>query len=258
MSDPAWKCLYQAKGLVEKPHELWSTVLEFVFIAIVIFCGVALNYRFFDKLKVEKRRRPLGRKGNVIEPIVSLFCIFQIIYWPYNVLYFWLFSNEIVKIDDLSGWWPNILIELIRMGRLYIGWNSLFVALIRYIFIVHREKSNQWQFENVGRIFSILSFAVPVVVQLMGVFTHNWSEYQINMEDQDLTKLKDCISSNMNTTASNIQIPYPTYPLKWTMMFLPEEMISFLWWIWFCLTTLSQLCVPEVFLYSRIYLTIKR
>ena len=258
MLDPVWKCLYQSEGLVEKRHELWSTVLEFILIAVVIFCGVALNYRFFDKLKVERRRRPPGRKGNVIEPIVSLFCIFQIIYWPYNVLYFWLFSNEIVKIDDLSGWWPNILIELIRMGRLYIGWNSLFVALIRYIFIVHREKSNQWQFENVGRIFSILSFAVPVVVQLMGVFTHNWSEYQVNMEDQDLTKLKDCISSNMNTNASNIQIPYPTYPLKWTMMFLPEEMISLLWWIWVCLTTLSQLCVPEVFLYSRIYLTIKR
>ena len=256
MSDPVWKCLYQSKGLVEKPHELWFTVLEFIFITIVIFCGVALNYRFFDKLKVEKRRRPLGRKGNVIEPIVSLFCIFQIIYWPYNVLYFWLFSNEIVKIDDLSGWWPNILIELIRMGRLYIGWNSLFVALIRYIYIVHREKSNQWEFENVGRIFSILSLAVPVVVQLMAVFTHNWSEYQTSMEDQDW--LKDCISSNMNTTASNVQIPYPTYPLKWTMMFLPEEMISLLWWIWVCLTTLSQLCIPEVFLYSRIFQTIKR
>ena len=136
MSDPVWKCLYQSEGLVEKPHELWSTVLEFIFIAVVIFCGVALNYKFYDKLKVEKRRRPIGRKGNVIEPIVSFFCIFQILYWPYNVLYFWLFSNEVVKIDNLSGWWPNILNELIRFGRLYIGWNSLFVALIRYIYIV--------------------------------------------------------------------------------------------------------------------------
>ena len=256
MSDPVWKCLNQSKGLVEKPHELWSTTLEFIFITVVIFCGVALNYRFFDKLKVEKRRRPLGRKGNVIEPIVSVFCIFQIFYWPYNVLYFWLFSNEVVKIANFSGWWPNILIELIRMGRVYIGWNSLFVALIRYIYIVHREKSNQWEFENVGRIFSILSFTVPVLIQLMGVFTHNWQEFQNNMEDKDW--LKDCISSNMNTTASNIQIPYPTYPLKWTQQFLSEGMIHILSYIWIFLTALSQLHLAEIFLYSRIFLTIKR
>ena len=256
MSDPVWKCLYQSEGLVEKPHELWSTVLEFIFIAVVIFCGVALNYKFYDKLIVEKRRRPLGRKGNVIEPIVSFFCIFQIIYWPYNVLYFWLFSNEVVKIDNLSGWWPNILNELIRFGRLYIGWNSFFVALIRYIYIVHREKSNQWEFEHVGRLFSILSFAVPVLHHLMGVFTHNYMEFQNNVQDQEW--LKDCISANMNTTASSIQIPYPPYPLKWTMMFLPEKMISLLWVIWICLSILSQLCVAEVFLYSKIFLAIKR
>ena len=130
MSDPVWKCLYQSKGLVENPHELWSTILEFIFIALVIFCGVSLNYKFFKKLKAEKRRRPVGRKGNVIEPIVSLYCIFQIVYWPYKVLYFWLFSNEIVTIDNINGWWPNILIESIRMGRLYIGWFSSWVSLL--------------------------------------------------------------------------------------------------------------------------------
>ena len=256
MSDPVWKCLYQSKGLVEKPHELWSTILEFIFIAFVIFCGVALNYNFFKKLKTEKRRRPVGRKGNVIEPIVSLYCIFQIVYWPYKGLYFWLFSNEIVTIDNLNGWWPNILIEVIRMGRLYIGWNSLFIALIRYIYIVHREKSNQWEFENVGRLFSILSFVVPILIQIMGVFTHNWREFQSGLEDQDW--LRGCIASNMNKTSSEIQIPYPTYPLKWTMLFLPEGAIQNLWYIWLLLSFLSQFHVPEVFLYSNIFLTIKR
>ena len=256
MSDPVWKCLHQSKGLVEKPHELWSTILEFIFIAFVIFCGVALNYNFFKKLKTEKRRRPVGRKGNVIEPIVSLYCIFQIVYWPYKGLYFWLFSNEIVTIDNLNGWWPNILIEVIRMGRLYIGWNSLFIALIRYIYIVHREKSNQWEFENVGRLFSILSFVVPILIQLMGVFTHNWQEFQTNLKDQDW--LKDCISLNMNITASNVGIPYPTYPLKWTMSFLSEATIQRIWNTWFLLSIVSQFHVAEVFLYSKIFLTIKR
>ena len=142
------------------------------------------------------------------------------------------------------------------MGRLYIGWNSLFIALIRYIYIVHREKSNQWEFENVGRLFSILSLVVPVLVQLMGVFTHNWREFQTGLKDQDW--LKDCISLNLNMTANNVEIPYPTYPLKWTMLFLSEATIQCIWNIWFLLSIASQFHVAEVFFYSKIFLTIKR
>ena len=69
------RCLMGA--FVEHPVALWSTILEFV---AIVTCGLALNYRFLMKLKEEKRNRPLGRKGNVIEPIVSASCMFQMIY----------------------------------------------------------------------------------------------------------------------------------------------------------------------------------
>ena len=256
MSDPVFNCLYQSKGLIEKPHEIWSTTIEFMLVVLMIFIGVAINHRFLKKLKEEKRRRPLGRKGNVIEPIVSSFCIVQMFYWPYGILYFWSFSNEIIRIEHLSGWWPNILIEMIRMGQLYLGWNSFFVALIRYIYIVHREKSNQWDFENIGRIFRIASFAIPVLLQCIGIFTHNWAEYQSLVDDQEW--LKDCISSNMNTNASDIQIPYPTYPLRWTMTFVSESTIHICWYIWLSLTLMSQLHVFDFLLYSQIFLHIRR
>ena len=90
----------------------------------------------------------------------------------------------------------------------------------------------------------------------MGVFTHNWREFQTGLEDQDW--LRGCIASNMNKTSSEIQIPYPTYPLKWTMLFLPEGVILTLWYIWLLLSFLSQFHLPEILLYLKIFLTIKR
>ena len=52
MSDPVWKCLYQSEGLVENPHELWSTVLEFIFIAIakILIANMIKGFLFINLL----------------------------------------------------------------------------------------------------------------------------------------------------------------------------------------------------------------
>ena len=71
---------------VEKTFSLWSTVAELVLIIAIMAFGMRINFRFWVKLDEEKRRRPIVRKGNVIEPIASWFCILQMIYWPFNML----------------------------------------------------------------------------------------------------------------------------------------------------------------------------
>ena len=164
------RCLMEA--FVEHPVALWSTILEFVAIAGVAICGLALNYRFLMKLREEKRNRPLGRKGNVIEPIVTTSCMFQMVYWPYNMLMHWNMCNNIVPSKYLYGWWPNILYAIaIEIGRIYMSWNSVFIALTRYVYIVHHEKANQWNFANVGRLFCVCSFVVPFLNGMLGILT---------------------------------------------------------------------------------------
>ena len=43
-----------------------------------------------------------------------------------------------------------------------IAYNSLFVALIRYVYIVHERKANRLDFEVVGRRFQIAIISVPI------------------------------------------------------------------------------------------------
>ena len=88
-------CVY--KTFVDEQISTWSTVLELLFSFIIGTFGVILNYVFLKKLQVEKRGTLLGRKGNVIEPIMSWFCVFQIIYWPYYLVYFWVLVNGITE-----------------------------------------------------------------------------------------------------------------------------------------------------------------
>ena len=136
---------------------IWTTILDFFFSTVIGVLAVMVNYSFMKKLEEEKRLKPPGRKGNVIEPVMRLFCKIQMVYWPYYLLYFWINFNGIIPSYLMNGWWCNVILQIsIKFLRMLISWNSFFVALIRYIYIVHREKSNQWEFEQVGKWFKML------------------------------------------------------------------------------------------------------
>ena len=95
MEDPFCACIY--KTFVDEPVTLWTTILEFVFSIVIGICGVVINYRFVKKLSEERRNTPIGRRGNIIEPVIRWNCCFQMVFWPYDLLYFWINQNEIMQ-----------------------------------------------------------------------------------------------------------------------------------------------------------------
>ena len=235
---------------------LLSSVIAFICVIVVILLGLKLNHRFLRKLKAEKRARPLGRKGNVIEPIASTFCTLQMIYWPYNILTLWVLSSQVFPSDFWIGFHSILVWNIgIKMGRTYIACNSLFTALIRYIYIVHRERSNQWEFEKVGKLFCISSVLIPLTVQSLGFFTSDMAELQTLWPQKELA---ECIASNLNVNSTGIEIPYPPDALQWTRTILPESVITALWLIFVCCSVLIYSNVVELVLYLRIFQTIWR
>ena len=235
---------------------LLSTILAFLSLLVVISFGLKLNHRFLVKLREEKRARPLGRKGNVIEPIASLFCILQIIYWPYNILFMWVVSNQIFPSDFWIGWHSTVLWNLgIKLGRTYVACNSFFTSLIRYIYIVHHDRSNQWEFEKVGKLFCLASLVLPITIETLGVFTSDMAEVQSFWSQHQFA---DCIASYLSVNSTTIEIPYPPDALQWTMTILPESAIDVLWFIYISCNILIYTNVVESILYLRIFQTIKR
>ena len=213
MRDIVCTCMHEAYK--DPPMSIWTLILDFLCSLVIGILGVIVNYKFIQKLQKEKQSRPEGRKGNVIEPVMQLFCKVQIIYWPYYLLYFWLHLNGIVPSSMMSDWSCIIGAQAaIKFGRNIIAWNSFFVALIRYVYIVHREKSNQWDFEHVGNWFRAASLVIPIVYNTIDALTNGLSEYQHGHAFENCISVKLGLNNTNNITIPNI------YPYAWTVEYL--------------------------------------
>ena len=243
-------CLF--KSYVDEPAATWSTVLEFIFSFFIGTCGVIVNYIFIAKLKEEKKSKPLDRKGNIIEPLMGFYCVFSIIYWPYNLLLLWIMFNGIIPSDYMNGWWCSVLLYTMKFGRMYIGYNSIFIAFIRYLYIVHQKKANQWKFAKVAKIFKISSIAVPFTLEIISSFTHPHGDQQIR------PKFKECIASfyGVNST-ENITTPDPLL-VAWAMQYVYEWLIHSLNYMYNFISIVVLFNLMEGYLYLQIYRSINR
>ena len=143
MDGKGGKCICFYKLLNAESISITSTTLELMFTLFIVTCGVIVNLRYRNELKKEKRAMPIGRRGNLIEPVMSWFCILQMIFWPYELLFLWINTNEVVPFESLPSWLCYVLVLGMRTGRMCVAYNSFFVALIRYAYIVKPQRSNQ-------------------------------------------------------------------------------------------------------------------
>ena len=251
MPDIVCTCVFES--YIDPPMSVWTLSLDFLLSLLIGALGVIVNYKFIKKLQKEKRSIPEGRKGNVIEPVMQLFCKVQIIYWPYYLLYFWLSLNGIIPSSFMSNWscilggWAAI-----KFGRNIIAWNSFFVALIRYTYIVHREKSNQWDFDRLGKWFGVSSIGVPIVYNTIDVLTNGMWEYQHG------DAFKDCIFLHLGlNNTNNITIPN-IYPYAWTVEYLPQSLILIIYCIVWVLKVLIYGNIADGCFYLSIFRSIKK
>ena len=215
-----------------------SSVFEFLLSLMISICGVFLNYKFLKKLKIERRNKPIGRKGNVIEPIMRWFGVLQIAYWPYELL----MLSQAVGIANLSNITPSLCPFYswsLVLGRTIVAYNSLFVALIRYVYIVHERKANQWDFESVGKRFQIASISVPIIHVIINGLT---------------MRPKYVLPDDVPNTCSHMTAPLITFTLK----FMPESLVDTIAIISVILVVVVYLNLVEAYLYVKMFQSIKR
>ena len=240
------------KARAGDPGSVFTTVLEFLFSIIVCVCGLTVNYIFMRKLEEEKRNVPLGRKGNVIEPIMRWFLKFQMIYWPYHLTFFWMIhENHIIPSDNMTGWWCNVIAQIgIKFGRLIIAYNSTFIALVRYLYIVHHNRVDKWNYEKVRKWFGFSSVLVPIVMESVGAITSQYTEFT------GLETFTECMLEYRGGNSTNTIKPHKALLLRWTNA--SELLVVCIYQIYYFITVLVGFNVIDCFLYFEIYRSIKR
>ena len=247
-------CICLEHLLIMKGTNIVSSVLELLFLSIIILIGVVVNSIYRTKLFQEKKNMPIGRKGNVIEPVMSLFCVLQIMYWPYTLINSWLTRNGIVYSESMPLWLCYVRSLVQKAGRICLGYNSLFVALIRYIHIVHLETSNQWNYENVARRFKMASIGFPIAMEVWGYFFHGYSQFK------DIPQIRDCLatSPDANISEAHLETWIPSGSARWTRNYLPDYIVDAMSYTYVAVSIAGSMNIIEAFLYLAIFRNMKR
>ena len=238
------ECRYEY--FVDKPTSTWIMIGGFILTIVILISGFILNTKFVKKLQDEKRRRPLGRKGNVIEPLMIIFCNFQMMYWPFDLMFMWVNTNGIISSKQMPTWLLYFFYEPIRYGRTYLACNSLFIALIRYVYIVHLKKMNQYEFKNVAKLFQMLSIVLPFSIEIASTFTFSANFCKWKMLDDSPVKFGNAEEFAQKET------------VEWAMKYLPKQVISSIALLYVTAKVLIVSKFVEVFLYLRTFKEIER
>ena len=250
------KCVY--KWNLYTSYSTVSLVLEFLLSLVLIIIGLLVNFKFKKKLEDERKARPLGRKGNVIEPIMRWYQIVAMALWTYILLFFWLWSHEILPSEWFTNCWLlNIATNTIRIGRSVIAYNSFFTALIRYLYIVHHERAHLWEFDKVGRIFQLMSISLPILMEILRLFTEE-DVFFNNGGLKSSHRFLNCLALSEGWNDTTTIVPPKPITLELTLMVLPSTLVDALYYGWLVITTLIYSNTFEGYLYFKIFQTIKR
>ena len=246
-------CRCHLKSHFYEPVSSISIVLELLVSFMIGVCAIFVSYKYRKKLQEEKRARPLGRKGNVVEPMASWMCEQAIIGTPMHLLVLWIYANEIIPFDWIPAWLCIFLDVWYRCMSMYLVYHSLFVAIIKYFYIVRQHESNQWDFDKVGKRFKITSVAIPVGMEIIRCFFETNENYYKNKND-----FRECVDSyEVTNETTSSQVPRPTL-VQFTLNYLPETLVFVIEYSYIIITTLVALNIIEAVLYYQIFDRIKR
>jgi len=243
-------CLCLRESFIDRPVTISSTVAEFIISCILTIIGIRINLKFWKQLEFERKNKPYDRKGNVIEPIMRWFCVNQMYYCPVYFIFYWMRANALIPLD-IPSWLCVAINDSVILGRIFTSFNSLFVVIIRYIYIVHDVKANQWHFEKVSRRFQIASGIVPFVLTMVMLFTI--APFLILDRDE---MAHNC--PNISNTTSKDNTDLYSFRLQWSNEFLPQEIVNVMGIISGLIIIIVFLNVFDAILYLQIFRRIKR
>ena len=242
-------CACVLESATDELGEFWSTIVEALFSIALCTIGITLNLKILRKLRIEKRNKPLHRKGNVVEPIMRWFCRIQIVAWPLHLLFYWTWKNGYIPLD-ISTFICRPLILLVTSSRSITAYNSFCVALIRYFYIVLDKKSNQWHFETVGGIFQIGSILTPLIINtivLLGLIPP-----MVN----DAALKQACPHTYNATDPENDLLKSSAYELL--TQYLPIPLVHTIGYSCIVIHGMVYLNITEAYLYIKMFVKMKK
>ena len=155
----------------------WISMYRIVF-SLVMIWGIIVNKNLYNTIK----KQITGERGKVFQQIMKSYAVIQSIGWPF--ITFWMIGIGIL-IQNYGHLFPAcVYVNCVHIGvfvymfvRTYVGFNSLVLAVGRFVFVVHDEQVMKWGVETVAKMLIRSSFIIPF---LMAVLSNSVTTLEFN------------------------------------------------------------------------------
>ena len=146
-----------------------SIAAELLFRCFVILTGLIVNTKLLSNLKKEIRKE----KGKVLQRIIKTCSITQMICWPILMLLHWLMRMDVRTLNLLSPIMCETFFSVklfYVVVRLYVGFNSLVIAIARTLFLVYDQKVDNFGLSK----FKNKLYQVIMVIKIIKSLINNY------------------------------------------------------------------------------------
>ena len=148
-------------------HDIYSAIAHVFFLVVIMAPGVFINMKFQNNIKHEERRE----QGKTLHRIMKNHSITQMICWPSFAFLAWLFKVDqsifLLLPPCFYHYVERILVFTYRVFRLYIGFNSVVVAICRICFLVYEHRVSYYGINKFRKIIYWGSILVPLVIVIL-------------------------------------------------------------------------------------------
>ena len=223
--------------------------------SIIYIIGLIVNIKL---LRINKNEG--GKSGShLVQQVMATFTKIQIIIWPIILVVATLFSYGII-FPDVFDWHICFAYSFMsKLFRFYLGFNSLAMASMRYIFILHQERVTKYGKEKTRKIFLILSLVIPLAIVTlhegsMGAHLHWRPVYYKCLQIYGYFETGNEYYNNTNSVDAFYNLPIHN---TFDSMF-PDAVIFVLKYFSLTVLILTVSNVVEGFLYLKTFLYIRR
>ena len=129
---------------------------------ITVPLGILINRKLYRNIKNEEHLE----KGKLVQRIMKTFSLLQCFTWPLFTIFLGVFStcNSVFEIseDPLAASFVCAFRFAYNLNRDYVSFNSLIIAIYRYILVVYERQAEKFGIQRLRTLFIRLCFGVPI------------------------------------------------------------------------------------------------
>ena len=162
----------------------------------IITIGIGIGCKVYRKVNEEEFKD----KGKVIQRIIKTYALVQCVSWPLVLVLFGVKSAVIrsaflVNHPSKTATFIHISNFIVKLTLMYVGFNSLIIAICRYIFMMIVTHNDAGTIKKIRKIIVAASVTLPVILTMLNEAFVPMSEYKIHLMPHQVEEMETKMST---------------------------------------------------------------